>query len=525
MTVLSGVFGRYSLRIEDALLEICPYEKTELKKRSARVIFIAFCGAILSSGAVLMANGTDVFTILAMAFVFYIMMREIPAFVFNKMQSDLYIRLPSYLSLVRKKYSALGNIPEAVKEAAREQPREIRLSAEEIYSVLLLGDRREKVREYAGKGKRNRFWKLFMIQAYEASEFGEGSGDREESVFAENLKLLREGIASELYTSKKTAYMFSGYMTVTVLPVIFFGVIRRGGLSFSGEMEKFYNGSGKAVLLAAFLTAFCIYRMISDMGKEKRNMPGHGHKAALRLYGKLEDSRSTACGFIRKLLKGTDSDDNVSDILFKMTLFAVFTFAFGMITDIYKTPFGKIILSVLGLVSGLMPLAELMFRQTGSRRRMVEEIKRMQMVIMMERKLESITVTALLEDIELFAGSFGSVIRECLNMMPTDPRRALRLLKEKGGRKCGYFESIADGFLSVDDVGIKEGFSDTAADRENMTCMEELENMIKTEHRKELTDILAWLPGAVMLGGYFIIPFLKITLSGMEELFELMRSV
>ncbi len=525
MTVLSGVFGRYSAWISDSLLEICPYEREELLRKKLHIVFTAFCGAVAASGTVLIANGIGSFTVLAMVFVFYIMMREIPAVIFNKMRNDLYIRLPSYLSLVRKKYSALGNIPEAVKEAAREQPREIRLSAEEVYGILLLGDRREKVREYAGKGKRNRFWKLFMIQAYEASEFGERPGDRDGSVFAENLRILREGIANELYTSRKTAYMFSGYMSVTVLPVIFFGVIRRGGLSFSKEMESFYEGSGKAVLLTAFLLAFCIYRMISDMGKVKGEALGHVNKAALHMYGKLEESTSTACGLIRKLLKKSDSDEGVADILFKMTAFTAATVVFGVVAKIYTTSFGKIILGCLGLISGLMPVAELMFRQTGSRRRVVEEIRRMQMVIMMERKLESITVTALMEDIELFAGSFGSVIRECLNMMPADPQRALKLLKEKGGHKCGYFDGIADGFLSVDDVGIREGFSDTAADRENMTSMEELENTIRTEHRRELTDILAWLPGAVMLGGYFIIPFLKITLKGMEELFELMRSV
>ena len=53
--------------------------------------------------------------------------------------------------------------------------------------------------------------------------------------------------------------------------------------------------------------------------------------------------------------------------------------------------------------------------------------------------------------------------------------------------------------------------------------MEELENTIMIENRKNLTDIMAWLPGVIMLGGYFILPFLKLTLAGMEEMFKMLR--
>jgi hypothetical protein len=179
----------------------------------------------------------------------------------------------------------------------------------------------------------------------------------------------------------------------------------------------------------------------------------------------------------------------------------------------------------MGVLASLMPLLELIFKKARYKNLMVEEIKRMQMVIMMERKLESITVTDLLSDLELFARAFGNEIRETLNILPGGAEKALRNLKEKGKKKNEYFESIADGFLAVDEVGIEDAFADTISDRENMEKMEELENTIRTEKRKDLTDIIAWIPGAVMLGGYFIIPFLKMTLGEMEELFNILKGI
>ncbi len=524
MTERSNVFGRYRRWVEDGLSEICPYSPTDIKCKREKIVISSFGVTVAGMLLVLFANGVNTFTCLAMVFTAYILMREIPEFMLGRMRNGLYAKLPAYLSAVRKKYFTVGNIPEAVREAARGMSTEIRLNAEEIYGILLLGDRRERVREYAGKSLRNRFLKLFLIQAYEASEYGDGKGEKDNSVFAENLNILRAGITGELYASRKMTYMFSGYMTVAVLPVMFFGLVKKAGLSFSASMTGFYDGSGKTVLLTAFLAAFFIYRMVSDAGKERgRRGMSRGRSFLTRLYGRLEGNTGIACTAIRKLLREADSDDNVAGTLLKMTVAFAFPIMFGLISGIHNTALGKPILVLLGMVSGIMPVLELMYKQVRNRMMMVEEIKRMQMVIIMERRLESITVITLLSDIELFAGAFGNEIRECLNTWSAGPDAALRTLKEKGKRKSEYFDSISDGFLSVDEVGIEEAFSDTLSDRESMVKIEELENNIRIEKRRDITDMMAWLPGLIMLGGYFIIPFLRLTLSEMEEMFRLLK--
>ncbi len=523
MTGILNVFGRYRQWVEEGLAEICPYSRTVLEEKTGKIIFVSFTASVLGMSFVLILNGADIFTLCAMAFVAYIMLREIPEILTGRLRNLLYAKLPAYFAAVRKKYMNLGNIPEAVKEAAAGMDPEIRNNAEEIYDILLLGNRREKVREYAGKGIRNRFLKLFLIQAYEASEFGDGTGEKKDSVFAENIDILRAGVTNELYTSRKTRYMFSGYMTVAVLPVLLFGAVRKIGLSFSKDMLDFYGGNGKAVLLSAFLTAFFIYRMVSDAGKAgRRSGTTNGHSTLLRFYGRFEDNSGAACTGIRKLLFETASNDTVASVLFKMTLAFSFPIAFGLISGVHHTTGGRIMLPILGLISGVMPILELLYKKARNRSVMVEEIKRMQMVLVMERRLESITVTTLLSDLELFAEAFGPEIRECLNTWSAGPEAALRTLKEKGRRKNPYFESIADGFLCVDEVGTEEAFADIVSDRESMVKMEELENTIMIENRKNITDIMAWLPGVIMLGGYFILPFLKLTLAGMEEMFDML---
>ncbi len=518
MTERSSVFGRYRQWVEEGLAEISPYPPEKIHRLSRRIGIISFAAAAAGMILVFPVNGPGIFTFLSMAFTAYILMREIPEFILMHMRNDLYLKLPAFLSAVRKKYINLGNIPEAVKEAAKGMTSEIRLNGEEIYDILLLGNRREKVREYACKGKRNRFLRLFLIQAFETSEYGDGKGEKKDSVFAENLNILRMGITSELYGSKRTAYMFSGYMTVAVLPVIFFGMIRRMGLSFSENMGQFYESNGKTVLLTAFLAAFFIYRMVSDAGKE-------GNKRSTGpIYGsRLEGNNGVACGFVRKLLRETSSGESVTGIVIKSLASFAFPVVFGLAAGIGKNTYGLFTLLILGLAAGAMPVAELIYRKARNSSIMVEEIKRMQMVIMMERKLESITVVTLLSDMELFATAFAPEIRECLNNWSSGSEEALRRLKEKGRKKSSYFDTIADSFLSVDEVGIEEAFSDTDLDRESMVKIEELESTIRTEKKKDLTDLLAWLPGLVMLGGYFVIPFLKVTLEEMEELFRLVK--
>ncbi len=525
MTERSNVFGRYRQWVKEGLLEICPYEAEELNKKSGVVIFAAFTAAVLGMMTVLAVNGAEFFTFLGMTLVAYIMLREIPELLIDRKRNEFYSGLPAYLSKVRKKYVNLGNIPEAIKEAANGCCSEIRLNAGEIYSILILGDRREKVREYAGKGSRNRFLKLFLIQAFEASEFGDGKNGKEGSVFAENLEILRNGITNERYSSKKTAFMFSGYMTVTVLPVLFFGFIKRTGLSFSESMREFYDGKGKMVLLAAFLIAFFIYRMVSDSGKGGRKHGiWSGNQTGPAFLGMLEGNKGPVCTVIRKLIHETDSNETVTKTVVEMFMAFISPILIGIAVGITECQGGKTTLVLMGIVSAAMPVIELLYKEERNRKMMVEEIKRMQMVIMMERKLESITVISLLSDLELFAKAFGNEIRECLNTWSAGPEAALKTLKEKGKLKNPYFENIAEGFLSVDDVGIEEAFSDTVSDRESMDRMEELENDIRIEKRRDLTDIMAWIPGIIMLGGYFIIPFLKITMGEMEELFKMLES-
>ena len=521
MTERSNVFGRYRNRVKEGLLEICPYDGEELKARTVRTIFLSFTVAVAAAGLILKINGSDLFTFLDMAMVFYILMREIPEILLDRKRNEFYSVLPSYLSTVRKKYMSLKNIPEAVKEAGKGMKNEIRLNAEEICDILLLGNRREKVREYVGNGMRNRFLKLFLIQAFEASEFGDGKGEKEGSVFAENMEILRNGITNERYSNRKTAFMFSGYMTVSVLPVLAFGVVKRAGLSFSKNMLEFYEGRGKLVLIGALLAAFFIYRMVSDSN-------GNGRKKKLVqqkdfCIGRLENNNGIACSLIRKLILKGDREETVSGTVVEMLVSFAAPIVMGFMAGVTDLPGAKTALGIMGIVSGIMPVVELLYRQESNGKLMIEEIKRMQMVIMMERRRESITMITLLSDLELFAVAFKQEIRECLNTWSEGPEQALKKLKKNGGKKNPYFDNIADGFLSVDEVGIEEAFSDTVSDRESMERIEELESSIRTEKRRDLTDLLAWIPCAVMLGGYFIIPFLRITLKEMEELFKMLE--
>ena len=117
-----------------------------------------------------------------------------------------------------------------------------------------------------------------------------------------------------------------------------------------------------------------------------------------------------------------------------------------------------------------------------------------------------------------------STLSTCINSYSSGPVEALKKMKEEGVRKCKDFQEIADGFLAIDDVGIKDAFSDTKGNRECLEKMDELDRTINRERKKEVMDIISWIPGCLVIFGYFVAPFVKTSLTELGSLFESMES-
>lgn len=173
----------------------------------------------------------------------------------------------------------------------------------------------------------------------------------------------------------------------------------------------------------------------------------------------------------------------------------------------------------------MLPVAELEYRKRLIHAGAVEEIKQFQSVIWLERRLEGLTIVRLLEDMETFAVVFQPVIRECINSYSSGPRQALQKMKAMGNMLHESFSDLADGFLAVEEVGMKEAFAEVENNRSMLEKMSQLEADIQMEKKKDSTDLLSRIPMFLTVGAYFILPFLWISFAGVGEVFLMLEEL
>ncbi len=527
MTVISDAFLAYRKRLEDVYSEFGPIDKATSKKtvyKSELMIYAAVCGF---SVILVFLNGYDVFGIMSVIMASYVFFNEIPGVVTYFLRMRFYIELMAYLSTVRKKYMRLKNIPESIIAAGTGKSIQIRENASELNDILLTADRRENVRKYVGMGKRNVFLKLFLIQAYSASEYGDQISADGKSLFGENVELIREEIIREMYSIKKKYFVLSGYMFVAVMPVVCFSIVRTAGKTMTNTLDAFYLNDGKTILLFAFMCAFFVYLVISGAKNIKNQKYRYSNKRKYpRIIRKLA-ARSDTVGirFLRKII-GEDSDTNqICALLSRILIFSVVTLFLCLVLGIYGNTYGIAAIAFMIFLSGIMPVLQIVFGNMTTQKEILDEIKSLENVLIMESRLNSMSLIDLLCDLELFSVVFRREIKECINGLASGNVAALKKLKMCGEKKHPEFSAVAEGFLMVDEVGICGAFSDMEINRRCAEKMQELEDMINLEKNRNLLDIISWIPAGIMIFGYFIIPFVVATLKEMEDVFELFTGV
>lgn len=186
----------------------------------------------------------------------------------------------------------------------------------------------------------------------------------------------------------------------------------------------------------------------------------------------------------------------------------------------------EIFFCILGsLCMGLLPVIRLIFQVKSARAGVAYEVRQFQSIILMERRLQGITIVNLLEDMEVFSRCFKNVLRRCINSYGAGSEKALLRLKEEGKQLHEGFEELADAFLSVDEIGIELAFAEVESNRKLLEKMSQLEAEISMERKKDSTDLVAKIPMALAVGSYFILPFFMHSLQGVKEIFDLLEGI
>lgn len=437
---------------------LCPYSNDSLERLVRRDCIYIWSGSLLITFFVVLWNfylkmQSGFYVIGCVSLAIFLLFHEVSGKRVEKVTESLYVNMIEYLAAVKHSFLAGDNVANAVIEAAENFGEEIRLHAALLYQILSGTERKEKVREYVVFTKYNRYLKLFLVQAYEASEKGDVMLNEEFSLFSENLEHLRLVVMEELYYWKKKQYEYAGYLLVSVVPVFAMPLLRKWGISFSEGLVSFYSSYGKIVELLTLFITYMVCCLIC-IAKEVYSVDGENQNELLLFPGLKQ--------WYKKRLYQEEAE---------------------------------------------------------------HEIRQFQSVILMERRMMDNTVLEMLEDMEIFSGLFRTVLRNCINTYAMGAEEALQKLKLEGGAIHPAFRELADGFLAVDDVGIRKAFAEVENNRNRLEKLKQLEAEVRLERRKDGIDLLSRIPILLTLGMYFILPFLVTSLRGVYEVFYILNEI
>ena len=607
---------------------VCPYGKKYLDSLVQSCIRECVWVSIAAVAMVLLWNSligksSVLYCLESICFAVYLVMTEVPNYRLQEKENSVYHELLMYFSRVKHRYTASHHIANAVLEAGLDMSYEIQRLSDELYRVLMECDRKEKIREYSLNHRSNRYLKLFLIQAYEASEKGDMVSFDGTSLFSENIEHLRLELMEELYRRKKRAHEFAGYTFVAVTPVFMMPILKQWGLEFAPELDFFYAGTGVLLETVTFVMTVLIHRLIGQAKEiaffadaEQNQKPGGVGiynnlliSPLIRHFDRLDGKLPAK---IRQLLLLSGERRSFGRFCVQMLLIAgtgmivLSCFCFAVhwrerqtvlnsvetieeiapiaseekrmilarhildITNRYKREEGvteeqirlelrtrmrvgseaienaavkeinnKIVQHrnahytvaeffvclLLSIAAGTFPIWRLYYQIQIVSAGAVHEVRLFQSVIIMERRIQGVTIVGILEDMGVFSKGFRNLLRRCINAYGTGSQKALRLLKEEGKKIHDGFEELADAFLSVDEIGVALAFQEVESNRKLLEKMTQLEAEISMEKKKDLTDLLAKIPMLLAVGVYFVIPFFVHALQGVYEIFELMEGM
>lgn len=162
-----------------------------------------------------------------------------------------------------------------------------------------------------------------------------------------------------------------------------------------------------------------------------------------------------------------------------------------------------IIILLLGYLAYFFPYWMLLFRKGILRINMNEEVMRFHSIILMLRNLDRMTVSIMLEYMELFAVIFKNSIRTCINEFDKGDIEALEKLRDS--ENFLPFQRLVESFIVSDKIGIEKAFDQIAVERNNMLEQRKQDNEIKIHDKGAVANFLVY-----MYLGLFIIIYLAL---------------
>lgn len=251
-----------SVSLKNKYLKICPYGKKQLDFLVSKcikdtvIIMVPVIGLVFVWNE-MFSNNSLMYLCESMVLAIYLVITEVPNYRLKEKENLIFNNLVVYFPRVKNHYKACHHISNAIVDAAEGMGLEMEQLSLELYRLLMENNQRDNIRLYIENHEINRYWKLFLIQAYEVSEKGD-------VCFSDNMEHIRIDLMEDIYRRKSREYAYTGYVFVTVAPFFMMPVLKAWGLEFASELSSFYAGTGRFLELLIFIITIIIYKLIVE---------------------------------------------------------------------------------------------------------------------------------------------------------------------------------------------------------------------------------------------------------------------
>ncbi len=259
------VLKRYYQKIKNFLEINYPADEMSIKRKATLTTAKCVGGALLLVIFVISISGGDWFYICMGAFMSYFIFTYFVTAAQESLDKKLLNQLGDFITNIRHHYSVQGNVEDSIYDTLDETPYEMGLHATKIYKMLTATNVEHEVDKYKDIAP-NKFVLTMVAICATIKEYGDKTLDDGQSLFLTNINYLKEEINVELIKRRRNAFLFSGLITLTLLPLFFLKAIEAWGTSNIPEMSSFYNGpAGTAVMAGIFVVTVIIYQLISNL--------------------------------------------------------------------------------------------------------------------------------------------------------------------------------------------------------------------------------------------------------------------
>lgn len=390
-----------------------------------------------------------------------------------------------FLANLNYEFYVCKSVTESIFRAAEYMPGNLRRKLEEICFLLEGEDAETAVAEYRYP-LHLKYLKLFFIQCQNAVQYGSGKPGTE-SVFVKNMTELRRDVQNECYKRSQAAFLFAGLGLVAAVPVVFVPLVRKFGTVNMPELKNFYEGAaGRLIVIAVSIVTVCSYALLTIVRKTNSTFYRRPRFLCAAAAGGL--SFCTAW-----VMRGEGIGRITAAVLVSAVLGA------GMVLLFYR-------------YAGYL-------RKIG----MGGEVLGLQSVIFMLYDVPNMTVMKLLSALEDYAELFQKTLIACADRYAAEESEALELLR--GEETYPAFRQLAGRIAISERIGLLRAFSGIAADRQFFREQQRLDTEQELKKKAANAQILAFVPMALLLFFYLILPFLFASIGQMSEIFKEMEQI